>query len=86
MTMVVTMAIAMLTLLGASWLAAHYLWHLPYAPDCPACKCVTGQPPRISRVDGLLARGGSVSTRHCPRCGWSGRMRWRLAEERVRRR
>lgn len=85
-TMVATMAIAMAVLLGASWLAANYLWHLPYAPDCPACKCVTGQHPRISRVDRLLAHRASVSARHCPRCGWSGRMRWRLAAERVKRR
>lgn len=84
-TMVVTTVIAMLALLGTTYLAAHYLWSLPYAPDCPACTCVTGQATRVSRVDRLLARGGAVSTRQCPRCGWSGRMRWRLATERVRR-
>ena len=84
-TMVATMAIAMVVLLGASWLAANYLWSLPYAPECPTCKCVTGQPPRTSRVDRLLSRGAPVSARHCPRCGWTGRMRWRLAEERVTR-
>jgi hypothetical protein len=84
-TMVVTMAITFAVLLGASWLAANYLWSLPYAPECPACKCVTSQPARTSRVDSLLARRASVSARHCPRCGWSGRMRWRLATERVTR-
>ena len=83
--MVATMAIAMVVLLGASWLAANYLWSLPYAPECPACKCVTGQTPRTSRVDRLLSRGAPVSARHCPRCGWTGRMRWRLAAERVTR-
>lgn len=82
-TIVVMMAIAMVVLLGASWLAAQYLWSLPYAPECPACKCVTAQPVHSSRVDRLLARRASVSARHCPRCGWSGRMRWRLAAERV---
>lgn len=85
LTMVVTMAVAMAVLLGASYLAANYLWSLPYAPECPACKCVTSQPARSSRVDRLLARRASVSARHCPRCGWSGRMRWRLAAERVTR-
>jgi len=84
-TMVATMAIAMVVLLGASWLAANYLWSLPYAPECPACKCVTGQSPRTSRVDRLLSRGAPVTARHCPRCGWTGRMRWRLAAERVKR-
>lgn len=84
-TTVVTMAITMAMLLGASWLAAHYLWSLPYAPECPACKSITSQRARTSRVDGLLARRASVSARHCPRCGWSGRMRWRLAAERVKR-
>ena len=84
-TMVATMAMTMLLLLGASYLAAQYLWSLPYAPECPACKCVTAQPARSSRMDRLLARRASVSARHCPRCGWSGRMRWRLAAERVKR-
>jgi hypothetical protein len=82
-TMVVLTAMMMAVLLGASYLAAQYLWSLPYAPECPACKCVTGQTTRTSRVDRLLARRASVSARHCPRCGWSGRMRWRLAAERV---
>lgn len=84
-TSVVTMAIMMAVLLGASWLMANYLWSLPYAPDCPTCRSVTSQPVRTSRVDRLLARGASVSARNCPRCGWSGRMRWRLATERVTR-
>jgi hypothetical protein len=82
-TITMLTAIMMAVLLGASYLAAQYLWSLPYAPECPACKCVTGQPTRTSRVDRLLARRASVSARHCPRCGWSGRMRWRLAAERV---
>lgn len=83
--MVVTMLIAMAMLLGTSWLAAHYLWSLPYAPECPTCRSVTSQRARTSRMDGLLARRASVSARDCPRCGWSGRMRWRLAAERVKR-
>ncbi|MBW3569839.1 MAG: hypothetical protein KY467_01920 [Gemmatimonadetes bacterium] len=85
MLTLVTMAVGMAVLLGASYLAAQYLWNLPYAPECPACKCVTGQAPRISRVDRLLARQASVTARNCPRCGWSGHMRWRLAEERATR-
>ncbi|WP_420125822.1 hypothetical protein [Longimicrobium sp.] len=84
-TTVVTMAITMAVLLGASWLAANYLWSLPYAPECPTCKRMTSQTTRTSHVDRLLARASSVSVRHCLRCGWSGRMRWRLAAERVTR-
>ena len=84
-SMVATMVITLAVLLGASYLAANYLWRLPYAPECPACKSVTSQRARTSRVDGLLARRASVSARHCTRCGWSGRMRWRLAAERVKR-
>jgi hypothetical protein len=70
-------------LLGAVTLAAHHLNALPYAPECPTCRCVTGQSTRLSRLDRMLARGGA-DVRLCPRCGWSGRMRWRLAAERVR--
>ena len=63
---------------------AHHLSALPYAPECPTCRCVTAQPSRLSPLDRVLARGGA-DVRHCPRCGWTGRMRWRLATERVRR-
>ena len=71
------------TLLGATLYVAHCLVRLPYAPECPTCRCVTAQPVRATRFDRLLARNG-VSFRSCPRCGWAGRMRWRLAEERAR--
>ena len=75
-----------LTLAVALPLAAHhYLARLPYAPECPACTCVTSQRVRTGRVDRLFAHLGGADARHCPRCGWSGRMRWRLATERVRR-
>jgi hypothetical protein len=70
--------------LAASWLAAHYLVNLPFAPECPACKCVTAQRPGASRADRLFAQLSGADARQCTRCGWSGRMRWRLAEERVK--
>jgi hypothetical protein len=72
-------------LLGVSVYAAHQLTSLPYAPECPACRGVTTQRVRTSRMDRLLARCGGADVRHCPRCGWHGRMRWRLAAERARR-
>jgi hypothetical protein len=73
-----------LMMLAASGYAAHQLTSLPYAPECPECRGVTSQRMRLSRVDRVLARGGA-DARHCPRCGWTGRMRWRLAAERARR-
>ncbi|HEU0302031.1 MAG TPA: hypothetical protein VFR37_21425 [Longimicrobium sp.] len=73
----------LLTMVGATLYAAHHLVHLPYAPECPTCRSVTAQPGHTTRVDRMLARSG-VSFRSCPRCGWAGRMRWRLAEERAR--
>jgi hypothetical protein len=83
---VVPLLLSLLVLaLGASLYAAQYLVALPFAPECPACRGVTAHPPRTSALDRLLARGGA-DARRCPRCGWSGRMRWRLAAERVRRR
>jgi hypothetical protein len=79
------MGIAALLLLGVSAYAVHQLTSLPYAPDCPTCRGVTTQGVRVSRMDRLLARFGGADLRHCARCGWNGRMRWRLAAERVRR-
>lgn len=75
---------AVLMMLAASGYAAHQLTSLPYAPECPACRGVTSQRMRLSRMDRMLARGGAEA-RHCCRCGWNGRMRWRLAAERVER-
>lgn len=71
-------------LAAASLLALHYLVGLPYAPECPTCRGVTARPPRTTAVDRFLARCSGADARHCQRCGWRGRMRWRLAEERVR--
>jgi hypothetical protein len=74
---------AMLLTMAASYLAVQYVVSLPFAPECPTCKCVTAQPIRPRLVDRVFAVGGA-DVRHCPRCGWTGRMRWRLAAERVR--
>ena len=72
----------MATMMAASFYLMQYLVRLPFAPECPTCKCVTSQPRYITRFDRMLAQRG-VSLRSCPRCGWAGRMRWRLAEERA---
>jgi len=64
--------------------AMHHLAHLPYAPDCPACRGVTSQPARTSRLDRFLSRCGGAAPRRCSRCGWTGRMRWRLAAQHSR--
>lgn len=73
-------------LVAGSLYVAHQLAALPYAPECPACRGVTSQPLRLSRMDRVFAACGGADARHCPRCGWNGRMRWRLAAARVRRR
>ena len=85
MAFAISVVLAAMLLTGATYLAGHYLMSLPWAPDCPACKCVTSQTSRTSRADRLLAQLGGADARHCPRCGWAGRMRWRLAAERVTR-
>lgn len=78
------LSLGLITLLVGLTLAAQHLSALPYAPECPTCRGVTAQSVRLSHVDRMLARRGA-DARQCPRCGWTGRMRWRLAEERVRR-
>jgi hypothetical protein len=68
------------------WAAVHYLARLPYAPACPRCRMVTGQPSaREGWFDRLAATVSATPVRTCARCGWAGRMRWRIAVERVRR-
>ena len=76
-----------LTLAVALPLAAHhYLARLPYAPECPHCRAVTGQPAHAGLFDRLAGLLAATPKRTCARCGWAGRMRWRLATERARRR
>lgn len=63
--------------------AVFHLAHLPVAPQCPDCRTVTtilGRPTLLDRVLGQL---GNAAARECTRCGWSGRMRWRLALQRT---
>ncbi len=78
----VLMLLAVLAPLGV----AHYLARLPYAPECPHCRAVTGQPARREGwLDRVAAMAAATPVRTCARCGWAGRMRWRLAAERARR-
>jgi hypothetical protein len=84
-----TMLVTMLVLLLAAaavipWTITHYVHRLPYAPECPHCHAVTGQPPTHGLLDRLCALLAATPVRTCARCGWAGRMRWRLAHERVR--
>ncbi|HEU0013422.1 MAG TPA: hypothetical protein VFQ45_07045 [Longimicrobium sp.] len=76
--------LAVVAAVAASLFAAQYLAALPYAPDCPACHTVTQQTLRATALDRALARMGGAASRQCPRCGWAGRMRWRVAAQRVR--
>ena len=74
-----------LALAAGPFLAALYLTRLPYAPECPHCRAVThvrmgGAGP----LDRLCALATATPVRSCTRCGWAGRMRWKLAPERVR--
>jgi hypothetical protein len=62
---------------------SHYLGRLPYAPECPCCRAVTSQGTPHGTIDRLWAVLAATPVRTCARCGWSGRMRWRPAYERV---
>lgn len=70
--------------LALPWGAQHYLHRLPYAPECPRCRAVTGQPSEAGVADRFLSLLSATSLRICTRCGWAGRMRWKLAAERAR--
>jgi hypothetical protein len=64
-------------------LGHQYVAHLPYAPECPRCRSVTAQLPPASAADRVLAALAGAFARTCSRCGWAGRMRWRLSPRRV---
>jgi hypothetical protein len=80
-------AVLVLLLLAVAipWTASHYLARLPYAPECPCCRTVTSAPRRVGWIDRACAVLAATPVRSCARCGWAGRMRWRLAVERARR-
>ena len=68
---------------AAPWVVARHLGRLPYAPECPHCRSVTGQRPAHGAFERAYGALTASTVRSCARCGWAGRMRWRLAPERV---
>ena len=78
--------VLLLAVMAVPWVLARYLGRLPYAPECPHCSTVTvtGQRPAQGAVERAYASLTASAVRTCTRCGWAGRMRWRLAPERVR--
>jgi hypothetical protein len=75
---------AFVALFGLLVATYWYLDRLPIAPACPACRSVT----RSTGWDWpglyLLPRFSVTFLAECARCGWSGRMRLRLAPQSVR--
>jgi hypothetical protein len=81
---VVTMVWALMLLsIAVAACAVFHVAHLPVAPQCPDCRSVTMLPLRPTLLDRLLGQLGNAAARECPRCGWAGRMRWRLALHRT---
>jgi hypothetical protein len=64
------------------WAVVH-LTHLPVAPRCPDCRATTRENAATTTLDRLFGEVGHASARECTRCGWAGRMRWRLAVRRT---
>lgn len=75
--------VAVVAALFTPLLGYHYVMHLPYAPECPRCRNVTAQVGAPSRADRVLAMIAGAFARSCTRCGWAGRMRWRLSPRRL---
>ncbi len=78
------LVLAVLLGIAAPLFAGRYLAHLPWAPECPACRGITAETGRAGPFDRLCALLAATPVRSCERCGWAGRMRWRVARERVR--
>jgi hypothetical protein len=84
--MLLTMIVVMAGILAVVPLVlGQYVHRLPWAPECPHCHTVT-QAAHAGLFDRLCALVAATPVRHCARCGWAGRMRWRLAHERARNR
>jgi hypothetical protein len=83
MTMIVVLMVLAGVGLVIPWTAFHYAHRLPYAPECPRCSAVTAQTATPGVRDRAAALLAATPVRSCARCGWAGRMRWRLAHERV---
>lgn len=82
--MIETTWILVVLTLAASAYALVHVSHLPVAPACPDCRAITGQRRRATLLDRAFAALANAAARECPRCGWAGRMRWRLAVDRAR--
>lgn len=73
-------------LLAAPLLLDRYLRQLPVAPACPSCRAVAREVNLSHSLLDLLPAFGRTFVAECIRCGWRGRMRWRWAADRARRR
>lgn len=78
-----TFLVLALLLIAAPVAVSLYLSRLPLAPACPYCHAVTGQRGPEDALDRVLAALAATAVRSCARCGWAGRMRWRLATQRA---
>ena len=77
--------VLLIVVMATPWVLTRYLGRLPYAPECPHCHTVTtGQRPARGTFERAYEALTASAVRSCTRCGWAGRMRWRLAPERVR--
>jgi hypothetical protein len=76
----------LLVMLAAPVLIDRYVRHLPVAPACPTCACVARQAQVGPRLMAWIPAFGRTFLAECGRCGWRGRMRWKLATDSARHR
>jgi hypothetical protein len=81
--MIAVVSVPLLAVAMAPWLLARWLGRLPYAPECPHCRTVTGAQAARGRLERAYERLTATALRSCAQCGWAGRMRWRLAPQQV---
>lgn len=82
----VVLVIAFGSLFAVSWiLLGQYRERLPVAPSCPSCRAVTSGVAGGELLTYIFPSFAATVLRECTRCGWSGRMRWRVAPKTVRR-
>ena len=80
---IAVLSVVLVAVALAPWLLARWVGRLPYAPECPHCRAVTGGHAPRGALDRAYERVTATAIRSCAACGWAGRMRWRLAPQRV---
>jgi hypothetical protein len=73
------LALMVALLIATPLLVDRFLRALPIAPACPTCRSVVSEVGLHFTLEAVIPAMSRTFVGECARCGWRGRMRWRLA-------